>query len=91
MSSFPERRPGQGWFTVLAVIGLGVAVVGWLGGGHWAGYLLSGSFVLLALARGTQSAERVGPLVVRSRLVDVTLMLGFAAVLFVATLSLPAG
>lgn len=86
----PDHRPsGQGWFVVLPLICLAVAAVGWLLGGKAAGYLLSVALLALAAVRARLTAGRVGLLVVRSRAVDVGVMLGFALVLIAVTASLP--
>jgi hypothetical protein len=79
------------WFAVLAA-GLGaVLVAAWWSGTDLAVRVLAGLLVLVALARAVLPDDAAGPLVVRSRPLDVVACLVLAVLLLVVTTLVPTG
>ncbi len=73
---------------LLAVVAA-VAATGWWWGASQAGYLLATCSAAFGVARLVAPTSQVGPLAVRSKVVDGTFALGFALLLAVITYALP--
>lgn len=87
----PPPRPTitrrlDAWWVVAVVLALALAVA--TGRLLWGGVLLSAALGLGALLRLLLPSERAGGLVVRSRALDVGVMLVLAAALLVSALTL---
>jgi Protein of unknown function (DUF3017) len=88
----PRRRPriiptlGL-WWAIAAGLAVGL-LLAYLDHLRRAGIVLAGVLVVGAVARAILPEERIGGLVVRSRLFDVVTLLVLAAALTVVTLSL---
>lgn len=90
----PEAGTGrrrQAWFAVLTLGLLAVLAAATWSGTDLAVQVLSGLLVVVALARAFLPAGAVGPLVVRSRALDVSSCLLLAVLLLVVTRLVPTG
>lgn len=87
--SSPALHPARPWFVLLLAIVVAVAAAGWFWGAAPAGYLLALSCAGLGVTRALAPAGSVGPLAVRSRTLDVALVLGLAGALALLTYALP--
>jgi len=90
----PEPEGGRGrlrpaWFAILSVGLLAVLATAWWSGTTRAVQVLTGLLVVVALARAFLPAGAVGPLVVRSRALDVSSCLLLAVLLLVVTELVP--
>ena len=84
-----SARPA--WFAVLAVGLVGVLLAAWWLGTDRAVQLLAALLVVVALARAVLPEGSAGPLVVRSKPLDVASCLVLAALLLVVTTLVPTG
>lgn len=92
----PEPEGGRGrwrpvWFAVLTLGLLAVLAAATWSGTALAVHVLTGLLVVVALARASLPPGAVGPLVVRSRALDVSSCLLLAVLLLVVTRLVPTG
>ncbi len=92
----PEPEGGRGrwrraWFAVLTLGLLAVLATATWSGTALAVLVLAGLLVVVALARAFLPAGAVGPLVVRSRTLDVSSCLLLALLLLVVSRLVPTG
>ncbi|MFV0460957.1 MAG: DUF3017 domain-containing protein [Actinomycetales bacterium] len=81
--------PSSGWFVLLVAVVVAVAMTGWFWGSTQAGYLFAAVFAALGIARLVSPPVLLGPLVVRTRMLDVAMCLGQAVALGLITYALP--